>query len=170
MLKHSDIKYLVVHCSATKANADIGAREINQWHIDRGWHNRPGIGNRLFHGRPHAIAYNLVIRRDGTIEVGCPMDVPGYHARGYNRVAWSVCMVGGVDDGGQPENNFTAAQFEALPMPLRSWKVLAPDAEVLGHRDLSPDLNGDGIIQQHEWMKACPCFDVKPWWEKAQHP
>jgi hypothetical protein len=31
---------------------------------------------------------------------------------------------------------------------------------VLGHRDFSPDLNGDGLITPNEWMKACPCFDV----------
>ena len=24
-----------------------------------------------------------------------------------------------------------------------------------------PDLNGDGIISPNEYMKACPCFDVK---------
>ncbi|PWL81412.1 MAG: N-acetylmuramoyl-L-alanine amidase, partial [Prevotellaceae bacterium] len=24
----------------------------------------------------------------------------------------------------------------------------------------SPDLNGDGIIEPWEWMKACPCFDA----------
>jgi hypothetical protein len=31
----------------------------------------------------------------------------------------------------------------------------------VGHRDLSPDLNGDGIIQPGEWTKMCPCYDVK---------
>jgi N-acetylmuramoyl-L-alanine amidase len=32
---------------------------------------------------------------------------------------------------------------------------------VCGHRDLSPDLNGDGEIEPEEWIKACPCFEVK---------
>ena len=35
-----------------------------------------------------------------------------------------------------------------------------PDAMICGHRDFSPDLNGDGIIEPWEWMKACPCFDA----------
>ena len=30
-----------------------------------------------------------------------------------------------------------------------------------GHRDLSPDLNGNGEIEPEEWIKACPCFEVK---------
>ena len=29
------------------------------------------------------------------------------------------------------------------------------------HRDISPDLNGDGVIEPYEYMKACPCFDVR---------
>lgn len=32
---------------------------------------------------------------------------------------------------------------------------------VCGHRDLSLDLNGNGEIEPEEWIKACPCFDVK---------
>jgi hypothetical protein len=35
-----------------------------------------------------------------------------------------------------------------------------PDAEILGHRDLSKDLDGDGIIQPDEWTKICPRFDA----------
>ena len=33
--------------------------------------------------------------------------------------------------------------------------------EVLGHRDTSPDLDGDGIVEPEEWTKMCPCFDVR---------
>ena len=29
------------------------------------------------------------------------------------------------------------------------------------HRDLSPDRNGNGEIEPEEWIKACPCFEVK---------
>jgi N-acetylmuramoyl-L-alanine amidase len=32
--------------------------------------------------------------------------------------------------------------------------------EVLGHRDTSPDLDGDGIVEPNEWIKMCPCFDA----------
>lgn len=33
--------------------------------------------------------------------------------------------------------------------------------QVLGHRDTSPDLNEDGVIEANEYVKVCPCFDVK---------
>lgn len=32
---------------------------------------------------------------------------------------------------------------------------------VAGHRDFSPDLDGDGKIEPEEWVKECPCFDVR---------
>ena len=38
-----------------------------------------------------------------------------------------------------------------------------PDATILGHRDLSPDKDGDGVIETSEWVKHCPSFDVKEW-------
>ena len=44
---------------------------------------------------------------------------------------------------------------------IGSLQSIYSTADVLGHRDLSTDLNGDGVIQKQEWMKACPCFNVK---------
>ncbi|KAB4432839.1 N-acetylmuramoyl-L-alanine amidase, partial [Bacteroides thetaiotaomicron] len=39
-----------------------------------------------------------------------------------------------------------------------------PGCRVCGHRDLSPDLNGNGEIEPEEWVKACPCFDAEEEW------
>ena len=36
-----------------------------------------------------------------------------------------------------------------------------PIIEVLGHRDTSPDLDGSGEVESREYIKACPCFDVR---------
>ena len=33
--------------------------------------------------------------------------------------------------------------------------------ELLGHRDTSPDLDGSGEVEPAEYIKACPCFDVR---------
>ena len=38
-----------------------------------------------------------------------------------------------------------------------------------GHRDLSPDLNGNGEIEPEEWIKQCPCFDVAKEFEEFKN-
>lgn len=142
-----DIKYIVVHCSATRPSANVGRVEIDNWHRRRGW---KGIG------------YHYVIKRDGTVEEGRKLTEIGAHVHGYNTVSWGVCMVGGLnEETGKPEDNFTDKQYHSLEDLLNTLHSLKPDAEIVGHRDLSPDVNGDGIIQKWEWVKDCPCFDVR---------
>ncbi len=146
-------RYIVVHCSATKETMDIGADEINQWHLNRGW---KGIG------------YHAVIRRNGKIEFGRPFDDAGAHVKGHNFQSVGVCLIGGIDEEGDPEDNFSSAQLKSLFDLLIVLEKAYPDAEVLGHRDLSPDVDGDGVVERHEWVKDCPCFDVKDWWRENQ--
>lgn len=150
------IDHIVIHCSATRASHDIGAAAINQWHLERGW---SGIG------------YHFVIRRNGELEFGRPVEKVGAHVRGHNAYTIGVCMVGGLNEDGKPENNFTDAQFEtALELCdnlVAKYTVNMRKPTVLGHRDFSEDLDGDGVIEPHEWMKACPCFDVTEWYYGA---
>lgn len=42
-----------------------------------------------------------------------------------------------------------------------------PNCRICGHRDLSPDLNGNGEIEPEEWIKACPCFNAEKDWDKV---
>lgn len=128
-------KYLVVHCAATKPTMDIGLREIRQWHRERGWLD---------------IGYHFVIRRDGTVETGRPKGVIGAHVEGHNYESLGICMAGGIDQSGKPENNFTPAQFESLRALLDTLKADYPSARIVGHRDLDS-------------KKACPSFDVASW-------
>jgi len=142
-------KYIVVHCSATGPTSDIGVDEIRDWHVNKnGWSD---------------IGYHAVIRRSGQIEYGRHFDEPGAHVKGQNYQSVGVCMVGGVDANGKAENNFTAPQFASLKILLAMLRRSYPNAAILGHRDLSPDLDGDGIVEKHEWVKDCPCFDVQAW-------
>jgi len=48
----------------------------------------------------------------------------------------------------------------SLRVLVRTLLVDYPGCKVCGHRDLSPDLNGNGEIEPEEWVKQCPCFDV----------
>jgi len=156
--------YIVFHCSATPASWDIGAAEIK--HLHTAPKNEPipwGIYN--LHGKAWSdIGYGLVIPRDGTIEIGRGLEAIGAHVKGYNRVSTSICMVGGVSEDGQPEDNFTDEQWRAADELVPLLRARYPQAELLGHRDLSPDANGDGVIDRHDWLKMCPCFDVRARW------
>ena len=153
-MKPTDVRYLVVHCSATPAARDIGRAEIDLMHKQRGFR---GIG------------YHYVIRRDGTVEKGRPDSEPGAHVSGFNSRSLGICMVGGVKpDGKTAETNFAPAQYDALERLLRRLQPVHPTARVLGHRDLSPDRNGDGKISRNEWLKECPTFDVEPWWSQRR--
>lgn len=107
------------------------------------------------------IGYHYVIRRDGKVEFGRPTNKPGAHVRGHNAHSIAICLVGGLDPKGKAEDNFTEAQYESLYDLLNMLDY--PRAEILGHRDLSPDLNKDGKITSNEWLKQCPCFDVREW-------
>ena len=140
--------YIVIHCSATPPSSDIGADEIDDWHKQRGW---SGIG------------YHAVIRRDGQIEFGRHFDEVGAHVKGQNYRSVGVCLVGGVNENGEAKDNFTTEQLKSLTALVATLERAYPDAEVLGHRDLSPDLDGDGVIEENEWIKECPCFDVRGW-------
>lgn len=52
--------------------------------------------------------------------------------------------------------------MEKLVRELRGDDILG-DVPIVGHRDLSPDKDGDGVVERHEWLKRCPNFDVSSW-------
>lgn len=55
----------------------------------------------------------------------------------------------------------TPEQKEAIAKLIKELCAKYQIVEVLGHRDTSPDLDGDGIVEPEEWTKMCPCFDVR---------
>lgn len=145
--------YLVVHCTATPPDRDIGADEVDAMHKALGW---SGIG------------YHAIIRRSGFIELGRPFSVVGAHVKGYNAVSVGVALVGGVNRHNEAEDNFTLEQYDTLYLLLKVLLLVYPGATVLGHRDLSPDSDGDGEVEPHEWLKVCPCFNAGAWFKARQ--
>jgi N-acetyl-anhydromuramyl-L-alanine amidase AmpD len=108
------------------------------------------------------VGYHRVILLDGTVVQGRPYTTQGAHVAGNNHNTLGICMVGGLAEDGTPKNTYTSAQMTALAAELINLKKLFPSIrQICGHRDYSPDLNGDGIITRNEWIKECPCFDVK---------
>lgn len=153
MTRRSETKYIVVHCSATPPQMDIGRREIREWHLAKGWVD---------------VGYSIILRRNGLIELGRHPDDIGAHVRGFNSISASICLVGGLyHDRTEASDDFyglfTKEQENALEDALRFYMALYPSAEVLGHRDLSPDVNRDGRITKVDWVKSCPGFGVRGW-------
>ena len=151
MSRRTRTDFLVVHCSATRPALDIGVREIREWHIAKGWAD---------------CGYHVVIRRNGLIEFGRHFDEVGAHVAGMNTVSVGVCLVGGLyENGGEADDDFaglfTEEQAHALADVLTVLEAAYPDASIVGHRDLSPDLDKDGKVERHEWLKTCPGFDVR---------
>ena len=142
-----DINLIVIHCSATKEGIDYNVDQIRKWHVEE----------RNFWD----IGYHFLIHLDGTVERGRPWDKPGAHARGYNNTSIGICYVGGLNAVSKPTDTRTVAQVHSLRAAITMLKAQYPMIDTVGHRDLSVDLNGDGLITENEWMKSCPCFDVK---------
>ena len=82
------------------------------------------------------------------------------HARGYNSISLGVCFEGGLDANGKPADTRTPHQKEALHRLVGELLQRYPEAKVVGHRDLSPDTNYNGIVDPWERIKECPCFEV----------
>ena len=142
-----NIKYIIVHCSATAEGRDFHAKDIDRWHRHRGF---------------NSIGYHYVVDLDGKIEAGRPESQVGAHCQGYNSVSIGVCYIGGLaKDGKTPKDTRTPAQKRMLNDLLRKLVKQFPGSRICGHRDLSPDLNHDGKIEPNEWVKACPCFDAQ---------
>lgn len=151
-----DINLIVIHCAATTNYKSVSQSAIDRSHAQRGFKRKP---EWVRQHRPDlkAFGYHFFINVDGEVLEGRHIDEVGAHASGYNAHSIGVCMAG-TDD-------FTAEQWASLTSLIDELAGEYPDAEILGHRDLSPDLNGDGEITPNEYIKICPGFDVREWLE-----
>ena len=125
------INEIIIHCSATKEGNKISAATIDRWHKDRGW---------------RCIGYHYVVRIDGSIEYGRPVQDIGAHVKGRNKHSIGVCYIGGLDGDMEPKDTRTRDQKESLLYLLKTLKRLHPNATIHGHREFA--------------NKACPCFDA----------
>lgn len=148
------INLIAVHCSATMAGRAFSAESIREMHTAP--KSRRGNGWST-------VGYHAIIELDGKIVRLLDEATPGIHIKGHNRNSLAVCYIGGIGLDGKPADTRTPEQKRALAEVLRGWRAKHPAAPIRGHRDMSPDLDGDGVVEKHEWLKACPCFDVPPW-------
>lgn len=127
------ITLIIIHCSAVGPWQESGVREIDAWHRQRGWKN--GCG------------YHYVVRRDGTVETGRPLEMIGAHCQNRNSHSIGICYEGGLDGFGKPADTRTRAQISALRELLEQLHEQFPKAIIAGHNVFNP-------------MKDCPCFNA----------
>ena len=129
-----EITEVVIHWSATFLDQDIGANEIHAWHQQAGY---DGIG------------YHYVIRKDGTIERGRPIQKIGAHAKvnQHNLRSIGLCLVGGytvpselaLQNPSTGKESFTNAQTDALYSFMKTFYRVWPGGQAFGHSQTDPN-------------------------------
>lgn len=135
---------IVIHCTATTQQATVDAIK-NYWKNVLKWKQ---------------VGYHYIIGVNGERHILTNLSNVTNGVRGYN---WNSCHIAYI--GGKHGDDRTQAQkqeMKRLIQELRSDAILGP-VPVVGHRDLSKDLNNDGIITPNEWVKLCPSFEVNKW-------
>lgn len=155
------INTIVIHCSATPQGQQVTVYDIDRWHAQHGFARRPEACAAFNPALPH-IGYHYVIDLKGEVYTGRAVEEVGAHVKGSNANSIGLCLVG--------MNRFTPAQWAALRRLVIELHARYPNARIVGHRDLSPDLNGDGQVTRNEWLKECPTFDVKTWLAAGMQP
>ncbi|WP_273454980.1 N-acetylmuramoyl-L-alanine amidase [Nevskia ramosa] len=155
------ITRLVIHCSASPNGRPVSIAEIDAWHKARGFQRAPAAVLRWNPAQKH-IGYHWVIGVDGAISPGRSVGEVGAHVVGFNFNSLGLCIIG--------TDSFAPAQWLALRNQVSAVTEFYPDIAVVGHRDLSPDKNGDGRITSDEWLKRCPGFDVAAWLARDMRP
>ena len=149
---YREVTLLVVHCSATRCDRHFSVEALRRSHLARGFAD---------------IGYHFYITRDGEVHICRPVHQIGAHATGWNDKSIGICYEGGLDCKGQPKDTRTEWQKHSLRVLILALLKDYPNCRICGHRDLSPDLNGNGEIEPEEWIKACPCFNAETDWDKV---
>lgn len=144
-----ELRYLVIHCTATPEGREVSAADIRRWHTSsvadggRGWKQ---------------VGYTDLFHLDGTVERLVDNNEDAWvddweitnGAAGYNSVSRHVVYAGGVaKDRKTPRDTRTAAQKEAMRRYVLDFHRRHPSVRIVGHRELA--------------AKACPSFDVQAW-------
>jgi N-acetylmuramoyl-L-alanine amidase len=191
------IDLVVIHCAATPSGKPLqqgkpgsvgymnAPQVIDTWHAARQFRRRPEAV-RAFSSKLPSIGYHYVIDLSGEVWSGRGLDEVGAHAAEFNAHSVGICLVGGKERDAQ----YTAAQWDSLAQVVRMLSVdcnvplaypkRVPDKAaklgyrmlggICGHRDLSPDVDGDGLVEPFEWTKTCPGFDVRAWLARGMEP
>ena len=126
------ITKIIVHCTDTKNGVRVPLKEIEAWHLARGFHK---------------IGYHYVIQPNGDVEQGRDLSEVGAHCEGENLESVGVCLVG--------RDSFTWHQLNRL---LDLYKQLAFLSDTVGFRCIYGHREFPSAIKQ---KKTCPNIEPK---------
>ena len=138
-----NIDKLIVHCTATPEFKDFDVEDVRSWHVKgNGWSD---------------IGYHYLIKLDGTVQEGRPIEKSGAHVAGHNKNSIGIAYVGGMDKNmDEWIDTRTVEQKDSLFNLLMDLKYEYPDSIVYGHNDFTD-------------KKVCPCFDAKSEYEEISN-
>jgi N-acetylmuramoyl-L-alanine amidase len=128
-----EIKYIVIHCSATQPNTKKEAI-LSYWKNTLKW---------------KTVGYHRLIDANGVIHELAKFEQITNGVKGYNSESIHFSYIGGIDESGRPKDTRTLKQKESLLYLVKQAKKQFPNAIVQGHKDFK------GVA------KACPSFDAK---------
>ena len=145
----AELKFRVLHCTATPEGRPVTSAEIRRWHTDpvsrggRGW-KQVGYTDMIhLDGKVERLVQN---NEDANVD---PWEITN-GAKGYNSTSRHVVYVGGVArDGKTPRDTRTLKQLKAMEPYVKDFHRRFPAVKIIGHNELA--------------AKACPSFDVKKW-------
>lgn len=162
------INLLVIHCSATPNGRWTTADAVDRWHRERGF-ARTARARSSWNPDLTSIGYHWLIYPSGARATGRHVEEVGAHAAQWNARSIGICLIG--------TDRYTPAAWSAaadqvqhlasrhdVPIQFADIPRRGHAARgICGHRDLSPDGNGNGIVEPFEWLKTCPGFSVRDW-------
>ena len=128
-----DIKYIVIHCTATQPNTKKEAI-LSYWKNTLKW---------------KSVGYHRLIDANGVIHELAKFEQITNGVKGYNSESIHFSYIGGIDESGRPKDTRTLKQKESLLYLVKQAKKQFPNAIVQGHKDFK------GVA------KACPSFEAK---------
>jgi len=138
-----DITEVIVHWTAHfNDQGHVGAKEVHEIALKRGF---------------AGCSYHYIIKRNGDLERGRPVELRGAHAKeaGHNNLSIGIAFVAGYNcpSGTSNPNRFisaesiTPAQYKTFDMFLKGFFMIYPGGQVFGHQDFDDN-------------KVDPGFDV----------
>lgn len=134
-----DTSRIVIHHTGNPTDDDLSAEQLHRSHQNLGW---AGVG------------YHFIVRKDGTVELGRPVECVGAHVEGFNYCSLGIHVCGNFNLA-EP----TEAQINALPMLIAdicdAYGLIASDSVVMGHRDLmATACPGNNLYKQLDTIRG----------------